>query len=229
MGNDGGSIAKRQDILSFHKHQAGSQKSSDIVQDDNVIVCSVSSLPLRNEIVVGDYLGRLYIKEKIVEYMLNRNLKSENGADATLPSTLSDILELKLHWQDDKTIVCPVTGGIDLCYLRPCGCVVSYKLLQELHKGDKRNDQSSSKMELSSSTCPNCEIPFTFDYDVVLIDQAEKAADFNKKTYEYLATQLKLHHSKKPIKEKKKKRKQEDDSDGVLKEKKNKKKKKKSS
>lgn len=226
MGNDGGSIAKRQDILSFHKHQAGAKKSTDIVQNDNLIVCSVSSLPLRNEIVVGDYLGRLYIKEKIIEYMLDRNSELEVEVDVTLPSTLSDILELKLHWEDDSTIVCPVTGGRDLCYLRPCRCVVSYKLLQELNKGDKRNDQSSSKAKLSSSTCPNCEVPFTFDYDVVLIDQAEKAADFNKKSYEYLATQLKLHHSKKPIKEKKKKRKQEDGEGSVLKEKNSKKKKK---
>lgn len=191
MGNDGGTIAKRLDIISLHKELQGKSTVSGIL-DQQGPVCTVSSLSLQDEVVVVDYLGRLYIKEKIIQDILSA--KAANAArDVSSPSLLLDLVDVKLAWQNEL-IVCPLTSRKDICFLRTCGCGVSYKLLKELRKGGD-----------ASFECPNCSVPFTFNYDLVLLSQNDEAAEFNQRNYSHLRDVLRVHHNKKPIREKKRK------------------------
>ena len=64
MGNDGGTIAKRQDLFSLHK-----PKQKEALEDEQVNVCAISYMPLSDP-VVGDYKGFLYRKDKLIEYIL---------------------------------------------------------------------------------------------------------------------------------------------------------------
>lgn len=79
MGNDGGTIAKRQDLFSLHK-----PKQKEALEDEQVNVCAISYMPLSDP-VVGDYKGFLYRKDKLIEYILASKKLSENqkkGAQA---------------------------------------------------------------------------------------------------------------------------------------------------
>lgn len=178
MGNDGGTIAKRLDVLSLHSTlDAGSSKPVPVDQG----VCSLSALPLRGEVVVGDARGRLYLKQKLLEHIL------DGKTTPNTPAALHDMVEVRLCW--DGAIVCPVSSRHDhLCYLRPCGCVVLHRLLQQLSA-------------TGESACPRCSTAFAANLDIVLLDQTDDAAAHNELTLQRLAA-MGLHHSKRPRKRK---------------------------
>lgn len=72
MGNDGGTIARRSDLV--HTKQAA-KTSLDIdprlVARNTFASCALSRLPLRLP-VVTDGLGNLYRKDKLVEFLLKK-------------------------------------------------------------------------------------------------------------------------------------------------------------
>ncbi|KAK6460911.1 Rtf2 RING-finger-domain-containing protein [Scheffersomyces coipomensis] len=218
MGNDGGTIAKRQDILSLHSQFNGSdsksQQGADDIESTLLTTCAISSLPLYslNGLVpiVGDYKGRLYIKEKILEYIIKQKFdkSSLKPAYAHIKS-LKDLIEVNIKWiKDDESdtyhIQCPVTKEsqsfkASYAYLRPCGCVLSYKVLEEV-------SSSFTHTEVPfPSLCPVCEKEFQFNYDIVIINPLKNTDndEFNESNYKYLGDVLGLTHSK-AIKQKKK-------------------------
>ncbi|KAK6198737.1 Rtf2 RING-finger-domain-containing protein [Scheffersomyces amazonensis] len=216
MGNDGGTIAKRQDILSLHSSLRNLESRQELLNENEstlLTTCAISSLPLystKGHIVpiVGDYKGKLYIKEKILEYIIKRKIDKSlpNPAFAHINS-LKDLIDVTIQWiyQDGVWIIqCPVTkeskaSKATYAYLRPCGCVMSNKVLEEISK-------TSSKELPYESLCPVCDKLFNFNYDIVIINPLnnEKSSKFNETNYRYISEVLGLTHSK-DIKKKKSK------------------------
>ncbi|CCJ29501.1 unnamed protein product [Pneumocystis jirovecii] len=110
MGNDGGSIPKRDDLIKDLKKQDEAD-AGQAAQFLAWLYCSFSKLPL-SEPIVSCGLGKLYNKDVLLEYLLSSKEKSskekgyqEKGTLATVSSleygishitTLKDVRELKL-------------------------------------------------------------------------------------------------------------------------------------
>ena len=96
MGADGGTIAKRQDLLSSLTNRTnGDAQRGEDKEEDLIKVCHLSSLPLyNNDPIVSDYKGKLYIKEKLLQYLLDiktnkHSVKSEFSPYQTAKRHLS--------------------------------------------------------------------------------------------------------------------------------------------
>lgn len=207
MGNDGGTIAKGQDLRAVYS----TELADPVVLYDNekeaFNTCALSSLALFHDgvaqKVVSDYKGKLYLKEKMLEHLLAK--KMGQNSKLTHVTGLGDLIDLNIKWSDDACVVCPVTGAstsnhLSLAYLRPCGCVFGYKVLTEVRKHLKIGDGVEESVV---SLCPVCGKEFTFNYDVVRLNPQKDEEDFNERNYKFLQRKG-MSHSKK-IKKKKKK------------------------
>ncbi|KAI9598867.1 Rtf2 RING-finger-domain-containing protein [Syncephalis fuscata] len=93
MGNDGGSIPKRSELVK--------EKKKDPVADARIqtiarwFYCALSKTPLQTP-VVADLLGKLYNREAILELLLDRSRYGD--ADVICPhvKSLKDVVTLKL-------------------------------------------------------------------------------------------------------------------------------------
>lgn len=223
MGNDGGTIAKRQDILSLHS--LGGNRNAPTVSADNETValttCNISHMGLYGRPVVGDYQGKLFLKEKMLEHLLER---PKDDAWKHIRST-KDLVNVTITWKQIDgvaTFECPVTRKLKLhnvtyVYLRPCGCVMSNDALEDLirlekenvkkekHKDDKHDVKEDPKSPTFAMSCPLCGVQF-HSYDVVIINPLNnpKHKEYNENNYHYINETLQLTHSKQPKKKRKK-------------------------
>ncbi|CCE81421.1 Piso0_002077 [Millerozyma farinosa CBS 7064] len=167
MGNDGGTIAKRKDYLSLYSHinKSNDKSLGDATETDAALTsCSLSSLPLYGDPqppLVGDYRGHIFLKEKILEFILERKQKKGDTAQHKSPfehiKSINDLVDLTIKWRyDDNTHEafpeCPATQiskkSATYAYLRPCGCVLSYDFLMSMKNGShvsRRNGKDNSK------------------------------------------------------------------------------------
>lgn len=232
MGNDGGTIAKRQDILSLHSYgNPGKNKTGQVVDDNEesmLNTCALSSLPLYNSEeppIVSDYKGKLYLKEKILEYIIGcKNRKNLTDLDSSRARTynhihsMNDLVDVHIQWRTNDeynaTIECPISkelrrNNTTYAYLRPCGCVLSFKFLDGFLKHiDEKNSKGDGHRASQEIECPNCGKLFCFKYDVVILNPSDNPhhREFNQKSLSHLEHDLLLTHSKKHKKEKKKKK-----------------------
>ncbi|PWN52609.1 DUF602-domain-containing protein [Violaceomyces palustris] len=146
MGNDGGSIARRDDLV---RTKAMPEKADrENVRKALWSLCRLSRQPLRQPIV-SDSLGRLYNKDSVVQYLLNKvdkeRRKSSEELEAAHIRGLKDVRELCLTRNRNykppsptsisneitsSPFLCPLTqkemnGKYRFVYLVPCGCVFS--------------------------------------------------------------------------------------------------------
>lgn len=215
MGNDGGSIPKRRELV---KEAARAQTVSELkataleslshawTQDP------LSSEPLDMENVASDWRGRLYNYESILKGLVpsvdGADEEQANGHDMTFASTgirsLRDIVRLRFKrykpaGSKEKEIwACPVSlkelgPATRAVYVVPCGHVFAEVAIKEI------TDQEHN--------CPVCSEPFEAQ-DVVPILPTEEA-DLEKvtKRLEDLRARGLTHSKKKDKSEKKKKRK----------------------
>ncbi|KAI8835749.1 Rtf2 RING-finger-domain-containing protein [Chytridium lagenaria] len=162
MGCDGGSIPKR--------HELNSQV------DAKWACCSLSKVLQKP--VVGCRLGKLYNKEKVIEFLLDRKAFGEGEAVAGHITRASDVITLNLTPNpalnqvetvsaiqgttvSEKTRhapwVCPITqkemtGKNRFIFSSNCGCVISEQAIKEI----------------PSELCLICSKPFTQD-DIIPI------------------------------------------------------------
>ncbi|KAN0063775.1 Replication termination factor 2 [Thecaphora frezii] len=145
MGNDGGSIARREELV---RTKAVSQKAHpDTVRQALWSLCTLSRQPLRPP-VVSDALGRLYNKDAVVQYLLHRNERARGGVDDIAAGHirgLKDVKQLTLTRNPNyrppsptssssesaaAAFICPLTakemnGKHRFVYITTCGCVMS--------------------------------------------------------------------------------------------------------
>ena len=136
MGNDGGSIPGRQDLVKSKKRRRYSD-TEELVKKSKSKYCSLSKEPLKKPIV-GDKLGQIYNKAAIVKGLLEKNIP-ESFEHIT---SLKDVKDLNVEISDKGNVQCPVTmiefSGINkFFFLWKCGCVMSKNAIDEIGMKDK--------------------------------------------------------------------------------------------
>lgn len=148
MGNDGGSIPKRRELVREAARQPTAQELKETQQEQQDHLWKTDPLtnqPLAKPIV-SDALGRLYNKESIIEYLLpsdDSDAASEKKEQKEIlrdtVKSLKDVVEVKLE-SDSKVsekLVCPVThkqlgAGSKTVYLVPCGHAFAEATIKEI-------------------------------------------------------------------------------------------------
>uniref|UniRef100_A0A3B3ZIG3 Replication termination factor 2 n=1 Tax=Periophthalmus magnuspinnatus TaxID=409849 RepID=A0A3B3ZIG3_9GOBI len=180
MGCDGGTIPKRHELVKGPKKVEKVDKNAELAAKWKY--CALSQEKLKRPIVACE-LGRLYNKDSIIEYLLDKSAERPNSEAVTHIRGTRDIKELNLtdnpEWEGERRntkgdryedihcgmFICPVVGlemngKHRFCYLQTCGCVFSERALKEV------------KTEI----CHKCGDPFKTD-DVVVLNGTKEEVD----------------------------------------------------
>ena len=155
MGNDGGSIPKRRELVkeAARNPTSAELKESQLEQQEySWTTDPISNKPLARP-VVSDSSGKLYNKDTILEYLVEGSRKDD--AEAVTRGTiksLKDVVEVKFEVNGDasanangsgqhETWICPITGdrlgpGSKAVYLVPCGHAFSGNAIKKV-SGEK--------------------------------------------------------------------------------------------
>ena len=152
MGNDGGSIPTRRELVKSSAAALSTTQVKEIQteqQEHYWSTCALSHEPLRLP-VVSDALGTLYNKDAVIDYLLNVGKEGGEVEKAELEKRgeafkdrlrgLRDVVEVCFHTEglgDSQRWVCPVTGkalgpGARAVYLVPCGHAFGEAVFKEM-------------------------------------------------------------------------------------------------
>lgn len=157
---------------------------------------------LTNELLVlpvlSDYLGRLYNRVAVMEFLVAKKTAPETVADKLdefrFISSMKDFVELKLTLDKnskDSTYMCPITNkvvgseeslrkGYGFFYFAECGCVLCDEVLKngivklEYDEDDKyRYGEAKEKSEKAedANLCPNCNSKVS-PYNIIYLNPA---------------------------------------------------------
>ncbi|PWW72623.1 DUF602-domain-containing protein [Tuber magnatum] len=140
MGNDGGSIPTRRELVK----SPTKQKTHSQLRDTNAqtqtyhwTTCPLSKRPL-SEPIVSDSAGVLYNKDSIIEWLL-KGVEAFGDGEEVLEGrihSLKDVVEVKF----EEGRICPVSRkelgpGAKAVYLVPCGHAFSESAVKEVGEG----------------------------------------------------------------------------------------------
>lgn len=180
MGCDGGTIPKRHELVKGPKKVEKVDKDAELVALWNY--CALSQEILRRPIVACE-LGRLYNKDAVIEFLLEKSSEKALGKAASHIKNIKNVTELRLSdnpaWEGDKgntkgdkhddlqraRFICPVVGlemngRHRFCFLRCCGCVFSERALKEIR----------------AEVCHTCGAAFQED-DVIVLNGSKEDVD----------------------------------------------------
>ena len=127
MGNDGGSIPKRVDMVRFKKKEV--KADEELLNRPKATSCALSKQPLQQPLC-ADRLGNIFNYESILRSLLQHKLPAQFGHILRL----KDIRKLQYQEAEDKqwVIQCAVTkqpynGNTKFLLNWHCGCVISQK------------------------------------------------------------------------------------------------------
>ncbi|XP_037535757.1 replication termination factor 2 [Nematolebias whitei] len=152
MGCDGGTIPKRHELVKGPKKVEKVDKNAELAAKWKY--CALSQEKLRRPIAACE-LGRLYNKDAVIEYLLDKTAERPNTEAVAHIRGIKDIKELNLtdnpEWEGERRntkgdqyedihcgmFICPVVGlemngKHRFCYLQTCGCVFSERALKEV-------------------------------------------------------------------------------------------------
>ncbi|TEA32703.1 hypothetical protein DBR06_SOUSAS4210003 [Sousa chinensis] len=202
MGCDGGTIPKRHELVKGPKKVEKVDKNAELVAQWNY--CTLSQEILRRPIVACE-LGRLYNKDAIIEFLLDKSSEKALGKAASHIKSIKNVTELRLSdnpaWEGDKgntkgdkhddlqraRFICPVVGlemngRHRFCFLRCCGCVFSERALKEI----------------KAEVCHTCGAAFQED-DVIVLNGTKEDVETLKRRMEGRRLRSKLgKKTKKP-------------------------------
>lgn len=144
--------------------------------------CALSQEILRRPIVACE-LGRLYNKDAVIEFLLDKSSEKALAKAASHIKNIKNVTELRLSdnpaWEGDKgntkgdkhddlqraRFICPVVGlemngRHRFCFLRCCGCVFSERALKEIR----------------AEVCHTCGAAFQED-DVIVLNGTKEDVD----------------------------------------------------
>lgn len=222
MGNDGGSIPKRRELV---KEAAKSKTVSELKATALESLSHswtrdpLSSEPIDMENVVSDWRGRLYNYESVLKGLVPGDEEAEsngnaNGNDMTFASTgiksLRDVVKLNFKkyrpaGSKEKEIwACPISlkelgPATKAVYIVPCGHVFAEVAIREI------KDQEN--------TCPECSGTFEEQDVLPILPTEEPQLEKLSKRMEDLRSRGLTHSKKKDKSDKKKKRKAGDKDD----------------
>ena len=202
MGNDGGSIPKRRELV---KDAARAPTVSELKATALESLshawshCALNGAPIDLASVVSDWRGRLYNYESILKGLM----PSDEPADDVTPAALGirslrDVAKLKFSKNGDKW-TCPISmkeigPSTKAVYLVPCGHVFAEVAIKEIQE----------------KTCPECGEGFSQENVVTILPTTEKEIERLQKRMDDLRAAGLTHTLKKDKSEKKKKRKADD-------------------
>ncbi|XP_048352630.1 replication termination factor 2 isoform X2 [Sphaerodactylus townsendi] len=202
MGCDGGTIPKRHELVKGPRKVEKVDKNAELVAQ--WYYCTLSQEKLNRPIVACE-LGRLYNKDAIIEFLLDKSSEKAIVEAASHIRSIKNVIELNLTdnpaWTGDKgntkgdkyddiqsaRFICPIVGlemngRHRFCFLRNCGCVFSERALKEI----------------KTEACHKCSVPFE-DGDVIVLNGTKEDVEVLKKRMEDRRLKSKLgKKSKKP-------------------------------
>ncbi|KAF7338570.1 Rtf2 domain-containing protein [Mycena venus] len=175
MGNDGGSIPDRRDLVRNKPKAAAVDKANQTRARWNF--CALSKRRLQ-EPVVSCALGKLYNKDAIIEFLLDRDAYGDGDNICGHIRSLKDVKTLTLtanpappvpgtEPSERPQFVCPLTlkemnGAMPFVYLRTCGCVFSAAGLSAL-----RSTPPDGERDAEKDTCPQCAAKYSHAADCI--------------------------------------------------------------
>ncbi|KAL0977884.1 hypothetical protein UPYG_G00162660 [Umbra pygmaea] len=201
MGCDGGTIPKRHELVKGPKKVEKVDKNAELAARWKY--CALSTEKLRRPIVSCD-LGRLYNKDAVIEYLLDKSADRPNSEVVTHLRGIKDVKELNLTdnpaWEGEMRntkgdryedmncamFICPVVGlemngKHRFCFLQTCGCVFSDRALKEV----------------KTDICHKCGDPFR-EEDIVVLNGTKEEVEKRRELME--EKRAKAKGTKKPKK-----------------------------
>lgn len=212
MGNDGGSIPTRRELVKEGAKDLSTTQVKEIQteqQEHYWSTCALSHEPL-SEPIVSDALGTLYNKAAVLNHLLAEGQKERTTSREELERKkeafkdrlrgLKDVVEVKFHTDAESgKWTCPVTNktlgpGTKSIYLVPCGHAFAESLIATV----------------PGEACLQCNELFTQDNIISILPTAQTDKDRLSERLEKLRVSGLSHSLKKASKEGKgnKKRKQ---------------------
>ncbi|KAK8864586.1 hypothetical protein IAR55_001836 [Kwoniella newhampshirensis] len=141
MGADGGSIPDRRDLV---KTKGKAEQTDKALQRELFILCALSKKPLTRPVVL-DPIGKLYNKDAVLEYFLDKTSYGDGEQICGHLKSMKELLTLNVTSNPDYVpptsltvtsgpsrtpFVCPLSlremsGSVPFIALRNCGCVFS--------------------------------------------------------------------------------------------------------
>lgn len=194
MGCDGGTIPKRDELVKTKKKPEQKDKIADLAFKWRN--CAISQEALVQPIMACE-LGRLYNKESVLEFLIDRS-KFECATSFEHLRGLKDLKELSLTENPavskeksaekgdgyiDMQVadyICPIAaqemnGKYRFCFLWSCSCVLSERALKEI----------------KTQTCPKCGKTYT-ETDIVTLNGTEEETTQNQYKMDSRRVQAKL-------------------------------------
>ncbi|XP_068120585.1 replication termination factor 2 [Hyperolius riggenbachi] len=187
MGCDGGTIPKRHELVKGPKKVEKPDKNAELVA--RWYYCTLSQEKLKKPIVACE-LGRLYNKDAVIEFLLDKSPDKPNADSSGHIKSIKNVIELNLSenpaWtggrgntKGDKydeqcsQFICPVVGlemngRHRFCVLRQCGCVFSERALKEI----------------KTDVCHKCGANFQEEDVILLNGDKDEVEDLRKKMEE---------------------------------------------
>ncbi|KAF8553159.1 DUF602-domain-containing protein [Imleria badia] len=195
MGNDGGSIPDRRDLVKARPKAEQADKANQVRA--RWFFCALSKRLLQQPVVSCD-LGKLYNKDAIIEYLLDKSAYGDGEEICGHIRSLKDVKTIKLTARSTPVastdvspgeapqFVCPLNlkemnGVQPFVYIRTCGCVFSQSALRtllgpnpptkEVSSIEESNGDLADKEELN--VCPQCATKFSQTSDLMTINPSE--------------------------------------------------------
>jgi Rtf2 RING-finger len=191
MGNDGGTIVKRLDIVKLRNDGSDAKVDPAILAKVRATTCSLSHQPLRIPIV-ADRIGNLYNKDSILKYLISKS-DSQGESDVGKKADriaghirgLKDVQTLKptensacknstkkSEQDEDKPapFICPLNqremnGRHRFIYIRQCGCMMSSSgliaTISDQLANNSKEQREGTDQIENTVCCPICATNFS--------------------------------------------------------------------
>jgi len=219
MGNDGGSIPDRRDLVRNKPKAEKADKHNQMIA--RWFFCALSKRPLQQP-VVSCPLGKLYNKDAILEYLLDKSIYGDGEKICGHIRSLRDVETLRLMHNPSlisdandaeqlPQFACPLTlkemtGTHPFVYLSTCGCVFSQAGLCAVCTSSgstpPAHDATKDNLHEQKDICPQCSTKFSRSTDIVLLNPT---SDEEVQMRERLEQRHALQAASKPKKSKKRK------------------------
>ncbi|KAK7959794.1 uncharacterized protein PG986_004648 [Apiospora aurea] len=239
MGNDGGSIPKRRELVKNAARLPTATELKETLHESLThawTTCPLSSQPLdlsSQDRVVSDWRGILYNYESILQCLLPSDDAAvpeaqEDAFRQTGIKSVKDVVKLRFTVRKDEKgrefRACPVSlkelGGAatKAVYIVPCGHVFAEAAMKELQPAEdngKNNsssgsDEAKKEQQRQQQHCPECSEPFEESNVIPILPTSDAELEKLKTRMEDLKSKGLSHSLKKDKSGGKKKRKAEE-------------------
>ncbi|KAF5390516.1 hypothetical protein D9757_002710 [Collybiopsis confluens] len=203
MGNDGGSIPDRRDLV---RTKAKAEQADRANQTRaRWFFCALSKRPLQ-EPIVSCALGKLYNKDSILEYLIDKSAYGDGHEICGHIRSLKDVKTLKLtpnpSFSPSATTDPTSHAPFPFVYISTCGCVFSQAGLKTVANAssptaEEKTDSSKEGSELE--LCPQCATKFSRMSNVLMLNPSPEEE-------ERMREKMELQQSKEPAKKSKKRK-----------------------